>query len=132
MRYLLDRKTKRYIDALDSLVQSYQNTYHRTIGMSPIRVTDENADVVRARMYPDMTPRKAAAPKFSVGDYVRISMQRPEVGYKGYDVQWSFQTYQIHTILRYRQHIQYRLKDYKGRILEGVSFFVSFLHNYVP
>lgn len=120
MKYLLDRKTKRWIDAIDSLVKSYQNSYHRTIGMSPNEVTDENAHLIRARLYPDMTPLRQKAAKYAVGDHVRIFMHRPEVGYKGYDVQWSFQVYQIHSVLRYREQIQYRLQDFKGRLIKGL------------
>ena len=41
-RYRTAENTYRYIDILQDLVDSYNNTYHRSIKMKPINVTLEN------------------------------------------------------------------------------------------
>jgi len=37
-RYFTYANTRRYVVVLDDLVRSYNNTYHRSIGMAPIEV----------------------------------------------------------------------------------------------
>jgi len=51
-RYFTHANTRRYVDVLDDLVHSYNNTYNRSIGMAPAEVGPHNEDVVRARLYP--------------------------------------------------------------------------------
>ena len=73
-RYFTHANTRRYVDVLDDLLHSYNNTYHRSIGMSPAKVDTDNEDEVRARLYP-LKP-KSYKWKYAVGDRVRIAMQR--------------------------------------------------------
>ena len=55
-----------YIGKLDDIVNEYNNTYHRTIKMKPVGVTDNT--------YIDFEKEvNNKDPKFKVGDYVRIS-----------------------------------------------------------
>ena len=39
-RYFTAANTFRYVNVLQNLVKSYNNTYHRSIGMKPINVTE--------------------------------------------------------------------------------------------
>src|SRR2546426_6191198 len=41
-RYFTHASTLRYVDILDDLVKSYNNTFHRTIGMHPTDVSPQN------------------------------------------------------------------------------------------
>ena len=41
----------RYIDVLDDFMYSYNNTFHRTIKMTPSEVNAQNEKEVRARLY---------------------------------------------------------------------------------
>ena len=54
-----------YFDALDDIVNKYNNTVHRTIKMKPIDVTS----VSYAEYNEDFNKKD---PKFKVGDHVRI------------------------------------------------------------
>ena len=60
------------MDVLDDLVHSYNNTYHRSIGMAPLEVDSHNENVVRARLYP-LKP-KFYKRKYRIGDKVCIAM----------------------------------------------------------
>jgi len=43
-RYFTHAKTRRYLDVLDDLLHSYNNTHHRSIGMAPSEVNADNED----------------------------------------------------------------------------------------
>ena len=55
-----------YVDKLDDAVNEYNNTYHRTIKMRPIKIKDNTYfDYIKEVNNKD--------PKFKVGEHVRIS-----------------------------------------------------------
>ncbi|CAB4008976.1 integrase core domain-containing [Paramuricea clavata] len=45
-KYFTENKTKVWVDVLPTLVKSYNNSTHRTIGMKPADVNEENKDEV--------------------------------------------------------------------------------------
>lgn len=49
-RYFTQKRTKRYIDVLQKIVDSYNTTKHSTIDMEPACVSLYNADVVRKNL----------------------------------------------------------------------------------
>ena len=66
---------------LDDIVDEYNNTYHKTIGMKPIDVGDDSL-----AEYNEESNEKD--PKFKVGDHVRISKYK-NIFAKGYAPNWS-------------------------------------------
>ena len=65
-----------YIDKLEDIVNEYNNTYHRTIKMKPIKVKDNTyIDYIKEVNYKDS--------KFKVGDHVRI-LKNKNIFAKGY------------------------------------------------
>ena len=91
-RYFTHANTRRYLDVLDDLLHSYNNTRHRSIGMAPVEVGPHNEEEVRARLYPPKP--KSYTWKYDVGDRVRIAMQRRpfRTGYLG---DWSEEIFEI-------------------------------------
>lgn len=85
-RYFTRTNSKRYLDVLEDVVFSYNNTYHRSIGMSPSQVSRENERLVAARLYPQKA--KTYKWKFDVNDVVRIIKSRQRFQ-KGYLAKWS-------------------------------------------
>ena len=75
-----------YIDALPVIVEKYNNTYHRTIKMKPIEVTDGSVD------YSIGENKKPS--KFKVGDRVRISKYKG-LFRKGYMPNWTEEIFVI-------------------------------------
>jgi transposase InsO family protein len=51
-RYFSARHTNRWLDVLQSLVDSYNKSFHRTIGMAPNDVDSDNMRQVAERMFP--------------------------------------------------------------------------------
>ena len=70
-----------YFDALDDIVDKYNNTYHRTIKTKPIGVKKDSF-----AEYNEESEEKD--PKFKVGDHIRISKYK-NIFAKGYPPNWS-------------------------------------------
>ena len=114
-RYFTHNNTRRYLDDLDDLVHSYNNTHHRSIGMAPVHVNKDNEDVVRHRLY-TLKP-KSFKWKYAVGDRVRIAMQRQPFR-KGYLGQWSQEIFEIAARLP-TVPVTYELSDLTGERIKG-------------
>jgi len=114
-RYFTHANTRRYVDVLDDLLHSYNNTYHRSIGMAPAEVGQHNEEEVRARLYP--TKPKSYKWKHDVGDKVRITMQRQPFR-KGYLGEWSDEIFEIATRLP-TVPVTYELRDLAGELIKG-------------
>ena len=73
-RYFTYTNTRTYIDVLPELLESYNNSYHRSIKMKPSQVNKSNESLVWQTLYgktfSTVTPVRF---KFNVGDQVRIS-----------------------------------------------------------
>ena len=50
-RYFTKKQTIRYVDALQDFVRSYNDSYHRSIGMAPSAVNGANQETVWQRLY---------------------------------------------------------------------------------
>ena len=71
-RYFTAANTLRFDDVLPELVQGYNATRHRSIGMAPQDATWDNEEAVWKRLYgPRLKGQKK--PQFKVGDRVRLN-----------------------------------------------------------
>ena len=89
--YMTSRHTKRWVDVLIASIDSYNNSFHPTIGMAPNKVTLENSQRIADRMYPLKTKTHW---KFKVGDKVRISEYK-NIFEKRYFQNWSDEIFVI-------------------------------------
>ena len=78
-------------DVLNDIVDKHNNTFHKTIKMKPIEVTD----YYYAKQNEDPSDKKN--PKFKVGDNVRISKYK-NIFAKGYTPNWSEEVFVINKI----------------------------------
>ena len=101
----------RYIDVLQDLVDSYNNTFHGSIGRAPATVSLLNVGTVRRKLYGGITSTVTKKFKFHVGDHVRLSL-RKRLFKKGYKMNWTEEIFQI--TKRHRLCILYRI-SYKDR-----------------
>jgi hypothetical protein len=62
-----------FIDDVQRIVKSYNNTYHSSIKMKPTEASKpKNSTKVYLNLYGDLINKKQTPPKFEVGDFVRI------------------------------------------------------------
>jgi len=114
-RYFTYKNTRRYTDFLEDLLHSYNNTYHRSIGMSPLEVNRDNEDIVRARLYP-LKPKHYKW-KYKVGDRVRMAKQRLPF-HKGYLGHWTEEVVEIAARLP-TTPVTYEQRDLSGESIKG-------------
>ena len=110
----------RYIDILQKLVDSYNNSFHRSIGMAPNAVTKNNESVVRKRLYPKIV-KSLYQSKVKVGDTVRIARKKGAFE-KGYTQTFSDEVYYVNNI-KNTYPITYALTDFLGQPIQE-SFYL--------
>ena len=114
-RYLTHKANGRYIDVLQQLVSSYNNTHHRSIKMTPSEVSAQNESIVRSILYP---PQKLHIKwRYKVGQTVRIKESK-RVFKKGYEPSWTEEIFTIASLYP-SDPPTYILKDLSGEEVKG-------------
>ena len=128
-RYFTFKNTRRYVDVLQQLVDSYNATHHRSIGMSPDEVNVDNEQLVRARLYPPKSS-KTLRWRYAVGDTVRIVASRHTPFAKGYTAKWTRELFKIVSRLP-TVPVTYALVDLAGEPIKG-KFYESEIQKVTP
>ena len=109
-----------WYNILDDLIQGYNNSFHRSIGMKPVEVNTSNESEVRDRLFPPEPPKKQA--QLKVGDSVRITRKKSTFQ-KGYAQSHSWEVFYVSKI-KDTNPITYEIADYNSDYLRG-SFYES-------
>lgn len=118
-RYFQFKNTRRYIDILPELVESYNNAKHRTIGIEPVNVNQSNQSKIWKRVTKEQTRGlKKKKPKFFVDQTVRTSNERLHFE-KGYTEKWTEEIFFIDKIYLQYVPFMYKLRDVNGEVLKG-------------
>ena len=123
-RYFTEKQTNKWIDILDDLIDSYNNSYHRSIKIEPVNVNKDNEDKIYENLYGykknegDSSILKKF--KFSVGDFVRLSKIKKTFE-KGYTRNFTREIFVVDKIIA-KNPVSYKLVDLKGEYLIG-SFY---------
>lgn len=116
-RYFTHKNTYKFTDVLPSMISSYNDSFHGTIGMQPNAVNASNLGVVWHSIH---RPRKIKTPKFKVGDNVRISKAKKTFD-KGYLPNWTTEIFTVHSVKKTNPPV-YEIKDAAGEIIEGYFY----------
>ena len=122
-KFMYERQTYRYIDVLQDIASSYNNTIHSSIKMAPSQVTEQNDLDIYIKFYMPHVNKLAKKPvkfSFNIGDLVRVSYNKGKFA-KSYFEQYSEEIFTI----RYRIHSfppRYLLADFLGENIDG-SFY---------
>ncbi|XP_044599175.1 uncharacterized protein LOC123275250 [Cotesia glomerata] len=113
------RGSYKWIDMLAELVNTYNNTKHRTIKMKPIDVTKAQEWSLLENIYMPMKSQSSKRKKnrFKVGDVVRISRYK-HVFEKGYTPNWTTELFTV-TKVRNTDPVTYELEDWIGIPIKG-------------
>lgn len=123
-RYMHEKHTKRYVDVLQDLVSSYNETYHKSIKMTPSEVNQSNEGEVLGNLYGAAwkEDKKRKKPKYKEGDFVRLSAVKG-VFEKGYMGNWTEEIFVIDKVKTGAiPQIMYKLSDFNKEPIEG-SFY---------
>lgn len=113
-RYFTHNNTFKFTNVLKQMIESYNQSYHGTIRMTPREVNRSNIGQVWHHIH---RPRVITKPKFKVGDTVRISKVKKTFD-KGYLPNWTREIFTIHTVKKTNPPV-YTIKDYAGDVIEG-------------
>lgn len=122
-RYFSENATTRYIDILQDLSDSINNTVHSTLHRTPASINQGNQAKVYDEVYQKIINKAAQQPlvySFAIGDLVRISSLRTPFR-KGYLEAWTQEIFSVWNRIPSRPP-RYRLKDLKDEIVKG-SFY---------
>lgn len=121
-RYFTHKKTKKYIDVLDHLVDIYNKRKHRSIGCAPADVNECNVLKVWefiSKKHPKTIFNENKA-KFDVGNYVRVSNPK-HVFEKGYEKQWSDEIFIIDKVILSHPHT-YKISAIDGEKINSLFY----------
>ena len=108
----------KWLNILSDLLNTYNKSKHRTIGIRPIDVTIVNEREVLKKYFSSNKDTKKA--KFKVGDKVRTIKMKTAFE-KGYTPNWSTEIFTI-TRVAATNPTTYHLKDYQDQPISG-SFY---------
>ena len=109
-----------YNNILPKLIKIYNNRYHSTIKMSPIKVNKNNEKYIKENIY--TYNKTSKIPKFKIGDLVRISLKRRDIFDKpSNNIKWSEELFKIYSINR-SNVITYKIKDFNDNIIDGIFY----------
>jgi transposase InsO family protein len=130
-RYFTYTASHRWLEVLPQLMQSYNSSIHRSIGMAPNDVNNENEIELWEKQQskgPQLVTRKDRHTLFKVGDSVRISKAK-RIFDKGYLPNWTEEIFTITHVIKtpkiniaYSGPTQYKIKDYKNEVIEGAFY----------
>ena len=131
-RLMSHRKTLQWTSCLQDAMKIYLNRKHSTVKMSPLEADKkENEKKVREHhlaRYSKMKKKKA--PKFSVGDTVRI-WKKKSAFERGYAEAYTKEHFTVAEVMANLRVPQYVLKDSADEVITG-AFFGDELVKYTP
>ena len=117
-RYFTKHNTLHYLNVLDDLVHSYNNSFHRSIKRTPSSVNKQNQEKVWQTLYGSYKTSKQT--EYKVGDSVRISKARKNFS-KGYLPSWTEEIFTINKKIK-TTPTTYRIVDEQNNSIKG-SFY---------
>lgn len=120
-RYMTRRDDEHYLPALQNVVDSYNDSFHTSIGMTPNQVNVGNQEMVWQKLYDSPRWATVKSPKLSVGDHVRISKHRGAFE-RGYTPNWSVEVYVVHRVKTDTNPIVYVVRDWADEVIKGTFY----------
>jgi hypothetical protein len=119
-RYFTFSGGYRYIDVLPAIVESYNNSVHRSIGVKPCDVNSHNEMDVWLRSNSSLYTKTYQKSKFKLNDRVRFAKKR-ETFEKGYAPSYTEEIFEIAEILN-TVPVTFRIRELNGEILSGIFY----------
>ena len=129
LKYMIQHKTKKWIDVLQDVTSGYNAAYHRSIRMRPkdVKKADERA-VWKSLYYPKARKRGSSQTKhrsnpyrFKAGDIVSIASSRQGFA-RGYDKKWTDEYFTV-ADRKLRQGVPvYTIEDQKKKAILGTFY----------
>jgi L-rhamnose mutarotase len=121
-RYFTQHNTLRWTKMVQSLVDQYNHSHHRSIGMKPVQVTRKNAPKVRQNIQRSRQrlPALKRTSRFQEGDLVRVSRVKGTFA-KGYLPNWTEELFKVKEVMTTRPRT-YTLMDLLDVPIRGTFY----------
>ena len=123
-RYKTENETRRYIDVLPQLLETYNNRNHRMIGTTPFKAENDESTHLKIRnlaaKYHEKIKKRPVV--FKLGDKVRIVKLRSKFS-RGYNEQQNQEIFKIKAIKTKSKIPMYVLETYNGDETISGSFY---------
>ena len=123
-KYFSKTKQRIWVNVIEQIVNNYNETPHRSIGMAPLAVNDDNRDEVYKRLYPNRSITVVC--KFKAGDRVRKKLEKT-IYEKGYTKKWSDEVFVIKESRQSQGVCWYKLLDLNGASQPGVWYYYNLI-----
>ena len=119
-RYFTVKNTLAYLPVLSDLVEGYNASYHRTIGMAPHQVNSKNENEVWNRMYAKRLSKKPKKGSLKEKDRVRLNKKFRHFK-KGYLPGWTEEVFAVRQI---KPGIipTYKIEELDGTLVKGTFY----------
>jgi hypothetical protein len=117
-RYFTEKATLNWIDVIQDIAKSINNSVHSVTNMRPSDVNPANADLLWDRQY--RQSGQTAKIKFKVGDTVRIERQR--LTFNKHNTNFTDEIFYIHKVLKWKTPVVYQITDVSGEVIEGYFY----------
>ena len=117
--YLSDRGTVRWVNVIQDLVDAYNNSSHRSIGMAPADVEKKDENRLLVRLFGDEDTY--LKPQIPQGAMVRVSSHKTIID-KGYMPNWTKEHFTLCKAVPPRQGTKrrvYKLVDFNDENVKG-------------
>lgn len=138
-RHLTEKNTYKYIHVLPDLVNNYNNSFHRILGLSPRTVHTTNNSLLIENVFRKMYkwPVKAklkTIPDLDIGETVRIAstLHQSNLKQKSYTIQNTEEIFKIHEIDTKQPEPIYRLIDLNGSVIAGSFYRAEIIPTALP
>jgi transposase InsO family protein len=124
-KYFYEQQTAMYIDILDDVMFSYNNTVHHSINMAPAAVNTANSHTIYEQVYIPILNRWANTPvKFTIalGSLVRLSLYTAPFS-RGYHEKWTEELFTVCNQIPSHPP-RYKVQDLNGDSIKG-SFYTE-------
>ena len=119
-KYFTSNNTRRYVDVINEMVDTYNNGRHSPIKMAPVAASDKkNERVVWFNLYGN-EPAMDIKFKFAVGDRVRITKKKG-IFDKGFMPRWTEEIFKVLQV-QYTDPPTYKITDNNGEEIQGTFY----------
>lgn len=122
VKYFTHNGHHRWVEILDDVVEAYNNSFHRTIKMTPSEAYQPKNKMkvftIQENRINDKKKKEGKKERKNIGDYVRITKYK-DIFEKGYTPNWSEEVFRIFRIHDKYTPVMYSLKDLNGEMLIG-------------
>lgn len=114
-KYFTHKRTYRWLDSIQQLVETYNSRQHRSIGIPPKKVVKSNEKMVFSKLYGKQVKTRS---RLYLGDLVRISKIKA-VFEKGYLPNYTEEVFRVKKVRYNTKPTSYVIEDLMGEEING-------------